>query len=563
MPRHPVLYPLRQALRRQRPAAAALVAGLGLLAGCGGDGGDGDAPAPLTWGACGDFAAAPFECATASVPLDTVRPGADRIELQVIRRPASDPARRLGALFFNPGGPGGKGTDDLPAWIDAFPPALLQRFDLVSWDPRGIGRSTAVRCFGSLQEEREFKARMAPGFPVGDEQVQQQAGLQASFNQRCAQRAGSLLEHVSTADSARDMDHLRRALGEARMNYLGVSYGTLLGATYANLFPDRVRAMVLDGNMDPVAYFEDEPLAGTTLRIDNDLATAETLQQFAARCAAAGTARCGFAATDAAATAAKFEALAARLAAQPVAVDAFPGVSFTEPALLSITAAWLFVVREAGGFPGWSALAGLLQDLWVASGGDAATPVSGTVRPASVSSAASRPASSRSTSARPTAQAAADDSAYDSDGGAWAVQCGESPNPRDPLAYPQVAAFAVARAGRIGAAGAWGDAPCATWPARAASTHAGPWNRATAPILVIGNRYDPSTAYSSSVRMASLLANARLLTVEGYGHTVLLNPSRCASDAQAAYFIDGTLPPQGTTCVQDTQPFEAAAATGP
>lgn len=553
MSRDLVLYPLRQALRRRRPAALALAASVGLLAGCGGDGGDGDAPAPLAWGACGDFAAVPFECAIASVPLDTVRPGADRIVLQVIRRPASDPAQRIGALFFNPGGPGGKGTDDLPAWIDAFPPALLQRFDIVSWDPRGIGRSTAVRCFGSLQEEQAFKARMPVGFPVGDEQVQQQAGLQASFNQRCAQRAGALLEHVSTADSARDMDHLRRALGEARMNYLGVSYGTLLGATYANLFPDRVRAMVLDGNMDPVAYFEDEPLAGTTLRIHNDLATAETLQQFAARCAAAGSARCGFAAPDAAATAAKFESLAARLAARPVAVDAFPGVSFTEPALLSVTAAWLFVVREAAGFPGWSALAGLLQDLWVASGGDAAAPASRNVQPAS----------SRPTTARPSAQAAADDSAYDSDGGAWAVQCGESPNPRDPLAYPAVAAFAVSRAGRIGAAGAWGDAPCATWPARAAASYAGPWNRATAPILVIGNRYDPSTAYSSSVRMASLLANARLLTVEGFGHTVLLNPSRCASDAQAAYFIDGTLPPEGTSCVQDTQPFDAAAATGP
>ncbi len=144
---------------------------------------------------------------------------------------------------------------------------------------------------------------------------------------------------------------------------------------------------------------------------------------------------------------------------------------------------------------------------------------------------------------------------YQSDGASSAVQCGESPNPRDLLMFPQVAANAQARAGVLGPAVAWFDAPCSSWPATASHIYAGPWNAPTAAILVIGNIFDPSTAYSSSQEMAQKLANARLLTVNGYGHTVLLNSSACASDAESAYFISGTLPAQGRVCQQDSAPF--------
>lgn len=523
--------------RRARRGLLLVLAALIPLASCSDD--DAGAPAPLAWADCAaDAAPAPFLCATLAAPLDHRRPGAQEVQLAVVKHPASDPARRLGAIFFNPGGPGGKGTDDLPAWIDKFPAALRERFDLISWDPRGIGRSTAVRCFDSAADEEAFKARMAIGFPVGDAAVDEQARLQAEFNQGCAARAGDLLAHVSTADTARDLEWLRRAAGEPSLNYIGVSYGTLLGATYANLFPQQVRAMVLDGNVDPPNYFADVPLQGTSVRIRNDIGTAETLAEFLRLCAAAGTPRCAFARGDAASTIAKLEELASRLAARPVVLPSNPGVQITEPAMLSIVGGWLFTVEPIDNFPGWSRLAVVLQALWEASEVALAAPAA--------------PANPATPQAASQAAAVAD---YDSDGAGNAVQCSESPNPRDGRLFVQVAAFAAARAGRVGQVVAWFDAPCASWPGRAAAVHAGPWNQPTAPILVIGNTFDPATAYVSSQAMAGLLANARLLTVDGYGHTVLLNSSRCASDLQAAYFIDGSLPAEGTRCRQDRQPF--------
>lgn len=553
--------PLRRPSPRPAWTVSALLALGTVLISCGGTDDD-ERAAPLAWQGCGDIAAAPFECATARVPLDAARPRATQIELQVIRHPATDSARRLGSIFFNPGGPGGWGSADLPGWLDKFPAALRERYDLVSWDPRGIGRSTAVRCFDSKADEAAFKATMVPGFPVGDAQVAKQSRLQAEFNQRCADRAGTLLEHVSTADTARDLERLRQALGEGKLNYLGVSYGTLLGATYANLFPEQVGRLVLDGNMDPVAYFVDDPLAGTSIRIDNDLATADTLAKFLELCGSAGTPGCPFAAADVDATREKYETLAMRLAARPATLDAYPGVRFTEPVLLNLTAAWLFVVENAGGFPGWAALAELLQALWDASETADGTAAAAVARhaPGMTAGTATGTTPRSALPARPLEVRQAASEVYDSDGAASAVQCGESPNPRDLALFPKVQAFAQARAGRIGAASAWFDSACASWPARAAAPYTGPWNAPTPPILVIGNRYDPSTAYSSSLRMSSLLANARMMTVEGYGHTVLLNPSECASRVQVAYFVDGTLPDEGTVCPQDFVPFATPSA---
>ena len=228
------------------------------------------APVPVfDWQPCPDPGQRGFDCATAQVPLDYSDPQSATIELAVIRHLATDPANRLGTLFFNPGGPAGPGTVQLPQWLHFFPATLQARFDLISWDPRGVGASTAVRCFATREDEQKFFAGLPDGFPVGRTQQRDWISLYARFGLRCAERNGDLLAHVSTADTAKDLDLLRQAVGDPQLDFLGISYGTILGATYANLFPNKVRTMVLDGNVDPVAWTnggDDDASLSTVLR---------------------------------------------------------------------------------------------------------------------------------------------------------------------------------------------------------------------------------------------------------------------------------------------------------
>ncbi len=210
-------------------------------------------PAPqLDWKPC--VKGSPFDCATAKVPLDYDDAGGRTIELAVVKRKATGSGQRIGTLFFNPGGPGGPGTVQMPQNYESFPREVRERFDIVSWDPRGIGNSTAVNCFASPEEAADWAASKAAGFPVGEKERAAFAAAYAELGRRCEQRAPELLRHVSTAENARDLDQLRKAVGEQQLTYYGISYGTYLGATYANLFPGRVRAMVFDANWDPRAW---------------------------------------------------------------------------------------------------------------------------------------------------------------------------------------------------------------------------------------------------------------------------------------------------------------------
>ena len=494
------------------------------------------APVPvLDWQPCPDPSQRGFDCATAQAPLDYSDPQGATIELAVIRHLATDPANRLGTLFYNPGGPGAPGTATLPLELPLFPVTLSARFDLISWDPRGIGASTAVRCFATPEDEQQFFAGLPEGFPVGWAEQRAWISRYARFGLRCAESNGDLLAHVSTADTAKDLDLLRQAVGDPQLNFLGISYGTFLGATYANLFPDKVRTMVLDGNLDPVAWTNgggDEASLSLTLRLGADESSAKTLDAFLTLCGQAATACCAFSDGSAAATKAKWRTLLQRLRAHPVTVGS-PPRTWTYAALVTHIGA----ETATGATPQlallqtWAPAAELLETLWNAS-----------LEPSGwVSEAAAAPGNPAE----------------------WrlAVLCGESPTPRHPGVYPALAALAYARARDVGPAWIWAsDEPCASWPATAADPYAGPWNRPTAnPVLVIGNLFDPETPYEGAVAMARELAHARLLTVDGYGHTAFHNPSTCANDYMSRYVVDGTLPPPGTVCSQDQQPF----TTGP
>jgi pimeloyl-ACP methyl ester carboxylesterase len=281
-------------------------------------------PAPtLNWQPCAS--ATGFYCADATVPLDYADPFGATIQIAVIKHPATDPTHRIGSLFFNPGGPGGSGVSVLPAAYPRFPAALRADFDLVSFDPRGIGQSTDLKCFPSMAAENQFLAGLPSGFPIGLAQQQAWESRFAQFDRICAANAGPLLAHDSTADVARDLDRLRQAVGDPSMNYLGVSYGSYLGATYANLFPGKVRAITLDGDVDPVQWARgslgNASWLSTFLRLGSDQGSADTLNAFLTLCGQAAATSCAFSSGGPAATITKFQTLLDKLTAHPVTFD--------------------------------------------------------------------------------------------------------------------------------------------------------------------------------------------------------------------------------------------------
>jgi pimeloyl-ACP methyl ester carboxylesterase len=501
----------------------------------------------LDWTTCAPDSAGDavgFQCATATVPFDYGDPSGEQITLALVRHPAGSGESDAPTLFVNPGGPGGPGTLEIPGWFQFFPSDLQERFNIVSWDPRGVGASTAVQCFDTQDESAAFLGPWQD-FPLGRRQQKAYIDTWAAYGRRCLERNGALLEHVSTAETARDLDLLRQAVGDDALNYLGLSYGTLLGATYANLFPAKVGRLVLDGNLAPSNWTADNdrhPDLSTSLRIGSDTGAAKALDAFLRLCGAAPASNCPFTAGAGAATRAKFFELLDRLREAPIVLGSGAAAqTVTYPQLLDGLNAGLAVVQPfenravpGASIPGWSGLSAILEQLWEAAQG------------ADIRLGRARVA--RSGAATPSAER------YAGPEQEYAVTCADSPSPRT-RSFFSLDKLGTRRAGVMGPPNVWSDEPCSTWPARTPAAYTGPWDKATAPILVIGNTTDPATPLENSVEMVQELANAHLLTVDGYGHTQFLNPSRCASDAMVAYYLDGTLPAEGTVCPQDNPPF--------
>jgi pimeloyl-ACP methyl ester carboxylesterase len=289
------------------------------------------APAPATppvpvlrWRSCDGG----FQCATARVPLSYRDPRGAAISIAVVRHLATDPARRAGTLFINSGGPAEQIDGLVNGGFEELPAAITARWDIILFDPRGFGYSTAVRCFPTMAAESQFLGDLSygdpPVFPVGARQETAEIRTWARFDARCAQRNGSLLDHDTTADVARDMNLLREAVGAPALNYLGVSYGTGLGATYANLFPATTGRMVLDGNLNPVAWTHPDGVLSTFLRQGTGQAFAASMRAFLDLCGKATTSACAFSAGTPAATRAKWATLLRRLGRHPVTIGTPP-----------------------------------------------------------------------------------------------------------------------------------------------------------------------------------------------------------------------------------------------
>jgi pimeloyl-ACP methyl ester carboxylesterase len=299
------------------------------------------------------------------------------------------------------------------------------------------------------------------------------------------------------------------------------------------MFPGRVRAAVLDGAVAPLAWAGgpgEDPNLSTFIRIGSDFGSSETIKAFLRECGAVPATACAFSAGGPEATAAKWRTLLSR-ARRGIA---FEGDTLNDGDVLAYVASSIYLVDPLPGFsrfPGWAAVAQFLQQLWTAS------------------EAAASPSPAAETTPAPAAPA----DYVTSVGRQLSVVCGESPNPDTEAAASAQATLSYRRAGLS----PWPFvAYCVGWSRRAANPYLGPWNRPTAaPVLVVGNTFDPATPFPSSVRMAQTLGKARLLTVNGYGHTALLNPSACARNYIAAYLINGTLPPEGAACDQETGPF--------
>jgi pimeloyl-ACP methyl ester carboxylesterase len=479
----------------------------------------GETPVPaLSWHSCYNG----FDCATAQVPLDYRRQHGTTISIAVLRHQATDPAHRLGSLFVNGGGPAAQ-IQPVLASFRAIPADWTARYDIITFDPRGFGSSRAIRCFPSVAAQQDFFAGLPAGVPVTRQQISHYDQTWSRFDARCAH--GALIDHDSTADVARDLDLLRQAVKSPALNYVGLSYGTGLGATYANLFPTKVGRMVLDGNLDPVAWTHGDNRLPSNLREGEDQAHAAALSAFLSLCGAKPTTACAFSAGTPGATHAKFDALRKQLHRNPVTIGTPPDAQSCDDICLALTPD-LTSVRT------WPDGAIQLQQIWAAAITGQAAPAPATEPP---------PTDSPEPYSGPEQH--------------YAVLCSDSADPHDPNAYTAAARLANRRSGSIGPAFAWAEEPCAHWPT-SQDAYRGPWNRPTATtILVVGNTGDPNTPYRGSLAMSHDLAQARLLTVDGYGHTAFSNPSTCATSHETGYLLTGALPPASTTCPADTIPF--------
>jgi pimeloyl-ACP methyl ester carboxylesterase len=437
-----------------------------------------------------------MQCSTMTVPLDYADPSGPTIAIAVARLPART-AHPAGSIVVNPGGPGESGIDYLEAAASRFA-TLRASYNIVSFDPRGTGRSEPARCLAPSDLDAYFALD-----PINTSAANQQAivTLSQRFADGCLAKNGRRLLFLGTQYVARDLEELRRALGEPKLTYLGLSYGTYLGEVYASLYPQNVRAMVLDGVENPslplLTESEDQATA-----FEGDLTDFET-----------GCARgCGFPGTPAATIA----QVLARAAADPLRVD---GRAFTRGEALTGILTYLYEPAEDHALE--IALAGALVQ---ASRGNAG-PLLG-----SADDYLGRAANGTYS---PVAEANA------------AIACADKPVPTDLSTYVTEAQRMNAIDPVFGADVVWGLLVCADWPFQPAMPVFHAVN--TAPLLFVGATGDPATPYAWAVGALPYFPGSVLLTRDGDGH-VSFGKSNCADEDEAAYLTRLVLPPSGSVC---------------
>ncbi len=425
------------------------------------------------------------------VPLDYAHPAAGTIDIAINRKAAIDQANRIGSLLVNPGGPGASGTQFLHEDVSGLKD-LNQRFDLVGFDPRGVGQSAPVRCLNATQE-----AAYDALDTVLDDPQEKQALIDSykQFAVGCEQLSGTILPFLDTVSAVRDMDAIRVALGDAKLTFLGYSYGTFMGETYAHLFPTRVRAIVLDGVIDPKLSAMDSQLAQTA-------GFEQDLQAFLADCPARSS--CSWARPGS--PEATLTALMQRIDSNPMPVGSR---TLTRALALTAVAAAMYDTSS------WTSLD---QALTLAERGNGAVLL-----------------------------ALADFYYAQVNFDAFIViSCLDRPTPADLAAYDALGPAFVKASPLFGPADQYGGLQCAYMPVKATG-QAGPLTADGAPpILIVGATGDPATPYSGALSVHQQLVGSVLLTRQGNGHTS--GNDQCSTTAENDYLINLRLPPDGTIC---------------
>ncbi|MFF4398482.1 alpha/beta hydrolase [Streptomyces sp. NPDC001480] len=472
-------------------------------------------PAPLAWGECHDLPPAPpggpaprsLECAELMVPLDYSEPRGKTMKVALIRLRATDRAHRIGSLVFNFGGPGGSGIDAFAGGSAAQFKKLGTRYDLVSFDPRGVGRSRPVHCVGDKRKDEWLAMDTSP------DNAREKAALLyrgRAFVKGCAKRSGKTLPHVGTVAAARDLDMIRIALGERKLNYFGFSYGTWLGAEYAHRFPEKVGRTVLDGavntELNPLRFFR-EQAAGFQRALGHFGTWAAQQPQAEPNAKAKGLTK---------------DAVVTRVAALLQGLDTKPIPTDTRRELTQS-------LGEAGVLTGlyskaiWPALWQAIQQ---AESGD------GTILLALSDALFQRSPDGHYTNY------------LDASGSIYCASTPQRYTERD--VAKALPAFTKASP-VFGPTLAWRQMNCTGWPVKGTPTHH--INAPGAPpILVIGNTGDPATPYAWAPALAEQLGSGVLLTLNGEGHTSYMTGNPCIQKAVNTYLLHGKSPVNGTKC---------------
>jgi pimeloyl-ACP methyl ester carboxylesterase len=490
----------------RRLTGFAIVVGLGIGA-CNGGVANTPTPTPIpystpslvAWTDCGSG----FQCGTVAVPLDYSNPLGGVIKIALTRKPATDPSHRIGSVLLNPGGPGGSGiafahdSAKLMANLNA-------RFDLVGFDPRGVGQSAPVRCLSGPQTDI-----LNAIDPVLDDPQEKQAFIESdrAYARSCQRASGKILAFVDTASSARDIDLIRAALGDAKLTYLGFSYGTYLGQMYAHLFPTHVRALALDAVIDPALSITDDIIQWSAALETN-------LQAFLTYCRTFASCQFGTSGDPGE----KLTALLQRLDSKPLPVG-------QRKLTRSLGLAAVFLMLY-GSPRSWDLLQTALS---------AADEGNGQLLLLDFDAIIGRHADGTYTNFQ--------------DANA-AISCLDGPVPADVATYDQLGPALSKASPLFGPALQYRPLGCAYWSIKPTGT-IGPLPADGAPpILLIGGTEDPATPYSAAEAVNKELAGSVLLTRNGYGHTSY-DKSECIRQVVDGYLIDLTLPAPGTVCDSD------------